>query len=65
MPLILRSVQSVFMTGESQLYDEPQQNQRSALHKAAWRAHIDVVELLVENGADIEQKDKVQYFPTC
>ena len=38
------------------------QNQESALHKAAWRAHKDVVELLVENGADLELRNKVH---TC
>ena len=37
----------------------PQQTQGSALHKAAQRAHKDVVELLVEKGADIELGDKV------
>ena len=41
-----------------------QQTQTSALHKAARRAHKDVVELLVEKGADKELRDKVKqiYF---
>ena len=36
------------------------QKEESALHKAAWRAHKDVVELLVEHGADIQLRDRVR-----
>ena len=38
------------------------QRRESALHKAAWRAHKDVVELLVENEADKELRDKVHTY---
>ena len=42
------------------IYMVPQQTQSSALHEAARRAHKDVVELLVEKGANIELRDKVK-----
>ena len=35
------------------------QSEKSALHKAARRAHKDVMELLVKHGADIKLRDKV------
>ena len=35
------------------------QRRESALHKAAWRGHKDVVELLVEKEADKELRDNV------
>lgn len=38
----------------------PQQRQESALHKAAKRAHKEVVELLVEKKANLDPRDKVQ-----
>lgn len=36
------------------------QFQRTALHKASFKGHMDVIKRLLEAGAAIEQKDKVR-----
>lgn len=37
------------------------QFQRTALHKASFKGHVEVMKRLLEAGADIEKKDKVKF----
>lgn len=38
------------------------QFQRTALHKASFKGHVEVMKRLLEAGAAIEKKDKVRHF---
>ena len=34
------------------------------MHRAAWKGHVKVVEVLLSNGADIDSKNKVSTLTT-
>lgn len=38
------------------------QFQRTALHKASFKGHVEIVKRLLEAGAAIDQKDKVRHL---
>ena len=36
------------------------QNHETPLHSSAWEGHTDIVQLLIDKGADINAKNKVR-----